>query len=179
MAFRYSNSAVHDAGKYANALQLILAIAILGLSASLVAEKFCDSDYCILTLSTLWAGATGFRTTHYCIFLGLYGIAIATFGTICLFMDRIPMMVPLVGDSIGALFFLAGGIAWTVNLARLEESCGDMKNRWSGYPFADSLVSTCRRCEADHGLVWALFACTAILAICDFFRRRDQGQSSK
>lgn len=35
-------------------------------------------------------------------------------GLIAVFIDRIPSLVPIVADGLGALFFLAGGIAWAV-----------------------------------------------------------------
>lgn len=160
---------------------MILAIAVLGLSASLVNEKFCSSKahYCVFALTRLWGPYHAYGTTRYCTFLGIYGILTAAVGTASLFFDSISTIVPLVGDGIGAMFYLAGGIAWVVDLAKLKFSCNDVKKMYSGYFYADSLASTCKRCEADHGLVWALFAFTAGLAICDFLRRRDLVQSSK
>lgn len=162
---------------------MILALAVLGLSASLVTEKVCNSEYCVFTLRTLWEElahiTSGLRTTRYCTFLGIYGIVIASVGTASLFVDRIPLVAPLVGDSIGALLYMAGGIAWGINLSKLPYSCGEFKKAYQNTWYMDSLVSVCRRCEADHGLVWALFGCTAALAICDLLRRRDQVQSLK
>lgn len=162
---------------------MILAIAVLGLSASLVAEEYCEAGWkvttCISVLNRVWASDRALRTARYCVFLGLYGIVIAAVGLASLFVERIPSMISLVGDSLGVLFYLAGGIAWVVNLAALPVSCGYLKEFYSGLWFADSLKSACMRCEADHGLMWALFAVTACLAICDFVRRRDLVQSSK
>lgn len=160
---------------------MILALAVLGLSASLVNERFCNSEenYCIRALTLLWDYERGYRTTRYCTFLGIYGTVTAAVGASSLFVDSIPTIVPLVADSIGAMFHLAGGIAWVVDLAKLPYSCGDIKKFSSRFWYRDSLASTCQRCEADHGLVWALFAFTAGLAICDFVRRRDLVQSSR
>lgn len=162
---------------------MILAFAVLGLSASLVTDKVCSPNetLCLFTVRSLWGvnHSGGLRTARYCTFLGTYGIAIAAVGTASLFVDRIPTVAPLVGDSIGALLYLAGGIAWVINLAKLPDSCSDWKKAQPNAWFVDAFVSACRRCEADHGLVWALFAFTAALAICDLFRRRDQAQSLK
>lgn len=160
---------------------MILAIAVLGLSASLVNERFCDSkeNSCVRALSLLWGYQRGYRTTRYCTFLGIYGTVTAAVGTASLFVDSIPTIVPLVGDSIGAMFYLAGGIAWVVDLGKLNRSCSEIKEWYSAFWYADGVESTCKRCEADHGLVWALFAFTAGLAICDFVRRRDLVQSSR
>lgn len=160
---------------------MILAIAVLGLSASLVNERYCSpkENSCILAQTTLWPPNGKYGTTRYCTFLGIYGILAATVGTASLFLDMIPTIVPLVGDSIGAMFYLAGGIAWVVDLGKLRMSCSEFEEWYSGEFFADSVESTCKRCEADNGLVWALFAFTAGLAICDFLRRRDLVQSSK
>lgn len=160
---------------------MILALAVLGLSASLVNERFCNSEehICYRALTLLWRYERGYRTTRYCTFLGIYGVLTAAVGTASLFVDSIPTIAPLFGDSIGAMFYLAGGIAWVVDLAKLDTSCSDVKKFYSPMWYADPVESTCKRCEADHGLVWALFAFTAGLAICDFLRRRDLVQSSK
>lgn len=164
---------------------MILAIAILGLSASILAEKLCDPDngYCGSTMDYLQMYGLQAEPLRYSIFLGIYGILIAIIGTASLFMDMIPLIVPLVGDSIGAMFYLAGGIAWVVNLSNLKASCSDFKDYsdywWADSWWADGAESSCRRCEADHGLTWAIFAFTAALALCDFLRRRDRVQSSK
>lgn len=158
---------------------MILAIAILGLSVNLVKEKVCDSTGgCTPALGFFWIAynlAPG--PVRYSIFMGIYGILIATIGTASLFVDSIPSIVPLAGDSIGALFYLAGGIAWTVDLAKLYISCSGMQGLDDLY--SDQGASVCKRCEADHGLVWALFAFTAGLAMCDFVLRRGQVQSFK
>lgn len=164
---------------------MILAIAILGLSASILAEKFCHEDnvHCESTLYYLRLYGLEAGPLRYSIFLGIYGILVAIIGTASLFVDMIPPIVPLVGDSIGAVFFLAGGIAWVVNLSKLKASCSDFKGYsdfwWPNPWWAGRAESSCRRCEADHGLIWAIFAFTAALALCDFLRRRDRVQSSK
>lgn len=159
---------------------MILALAITGLSASLVAEKFCDKNSCYIAL-TAFGDDEGVRLGRYSIFLGLYGIVVAAVGIASLFVDSIPLTIPLVGDSIGALFYLAGGIAWAVKLRNLNIYCSEIP-KWFKlvFPdawFADDLVGTCRRCEADHGLVWSMFAFTTGLVICDYFRRRNRIQS--
>lgn len=156
---------------------MILAIAILGLSASIIADKACNPEggLCISAERILSWENLGLKTIRYCIFLGTYGILIASVGTASLFVDKIPMIVPLVGDSIGALFYLSGGIAWIASLNNV--SCRKRIWRYVSEWYTDFATSACKRCEADHGLAWALFAFTASLAICDFLRRRDQVQS--
>lgn len=158
---------------------MIIAIAVLGLSASLVNERICDSDVCVYALDGVWPGRDVFRTTRYSTFLGIYGIITGAVGTISLFVDSIPTIAPLVGDSIGALLYLAGGIAWVVDLENLPVSCNEYKEWYSQNWLAESLGGTCRRCEADNGLVWALFAFTAGLVICGYVRRRELVQSAK
>lgn len=39
---------------------------------------------------------------------------VGALGLLTVFIDRIPSLVSIVADSLGALFFLAGGIAWAV-----------------------------------------------------------------
>lgn len=160
---------------------MIIAIAVLGLSASLVNEQICNSEktLCQWALKGIWGHRDVFRTTRYSTFLGIYGILTGAVGTISLFVDSIPTIAPLLGDGIGALLFLAGGIAWMVDIENLPMSCGKYKKLGSDYWYAKPLASTCRRCEADHGLVWALFAFTAGLYICDYVRRRQLVQSAK
>lgn len=160
---------------------MILAIAVLGLSASIVADKVCSSEeqLCVSAEFVLALERLGLRTVRYGMFIGVYGMMIASVGTAALFVDKIPMIVPLFGDAIGAVFYLAGGIAWLVELARLPVSCSKIKWRFSNNWYSDFATSLCRRCEAEHGLVWALFAFTAALALCDLFRRRDQVHSFK
>lgn len=158
---------------------MIIAIAVLGLSASLVNEKIVDSEknLYIYALTGIWGYRDVFRTTRYSTFLGIYGILTCAVGTISLFVDSIPTIAPLVGDGIGALLFLAGGIAWMVDIENLPMSCGKYKEK--DWWYAESLPGPCRRCEADHGLVWALFAFTAGLVICGYVRRRELVQSAK
>lgn len=160
---------------------MIIALAVVGLSASLVNEKFCNSEenVCVLALTGLWNYERGFRTTRYSTFLGIYGILTSAVGLISLFVGSIPTIAPLVGDSIGTMLFLAGGIAWVVDLEKLPVSCNEYKEWKSQAWYAESLGGTCRRCEADNGLVWALFAFTAGLVICGYVRRRELVQSSK
>lgn len=158
---------------------MIIAIAVLGLSASLVNEKICNSDVCVYALKEIWGPRDVFRTVRYSTFLGIYGILTGAVGTISLFVDSIPTIAPLVGDSIGALLYLAGGIAWMVDIENLPRSCSKFKELGLPSWYAKALTGTCRRCEADHGLVWALFAFTAGLYICDYVRRRQLVQSAK
>lgn len=46
---------------------------------------------------------------------------VGALGLVAIFIDRIPSLVSLVADGLGALFFLAGGIAWAV--AMKGQSC--------------------------------------------------------
>lgn len=44
----------------------------------------------------------------------IFSIIAGSLGLIAVFIDRIPSLVPMIADGFGALFFLAGGIAWAV-----------------------------------------------------------------
>lgn len=128
---------------------MILAIAIVGLSASLIHEEICSSELnlCLLALRQLWNKGSGEKTVRYCMFLGLYGIVIAAVGTAALFVDRIPMVVPLVGDSLGALFYLAGGIAWVVNFGGAEYTCSDWDDGNASHLwYSKATANACKRC---------------------------------
>lgn len=181
---------------------MILAIALLGLSVSLIHDRcktFGDNNRVCLFSSadTIFSNHTS-RTVDYSIFLGIWGMLISAIGTVALFVDGIPTVVPLVGDCLGALFFLAGGIAWVVRIGSRQWSCSELRDgnweeifdsdwyvKYFGWIVPqdakdwtqDAVASTCRQGEAAHGLAWALFAFTAGLAICDYFRRRDQAKS--
>lgn len=136
-------------------------------------------DYCDEYYGTCETFNEGWKTTiRYCIFLGIYGIMIAALGIASLYVDKIPTEVPLVVDSIGALFYLAGGIAWAVRFTGQNIPCSVVP-AWATDSYIKAWLSACKRCEADAGLAWSLFVFTALLAICGFLRRRDQVQSSK
>lgn len=105
-------------------------------------------------------------TLHYSIFLGIYGILTAAAGIVALYLEKIPLIAPLVADTFGALFYLSGGVAWLVASSRPE-----LYGYWYDVPTAEA--------RGAEGLVWTLFAFTACLAICSFLRRRDNVQSFK
>lgn len=179
---------------------MILAIALLGLSINLIKSACFELLVCVWPL--VWAfgkQAHGPRTVGYSIFLGLFGIMISTIGTVALFIDGIPTIVPLVGDSFGALCFLAGGIAWIVNTGGRIHTCGEWNdvpdNEWArtlndsvrnSDRLSDAIawvkdvtISACKQGNAEHGLAWALFTITTCLVICNYLRRRDLAKSSK
>ncbi|KAG8167272.1 hypothetical protein KVR01_002961 [Diaporthe batatas] len=166
------------------ALQLILAAALLGVSISLLAHEACQTESDSFRFCTPTPSSNAKSTVNYGIFLGVYGIVISAIGALFLFVERIPTAIPLAGDGLGTLFYLAGGAAWVAAFGKIR--CNNMKLDFFDTPAGlremnkstrDQLVGNCRRCEAEHGLVWALFALTASLAICDYFRRRDQAKS--
>lgn len=154
---------------------MILAIALLGLSISIIAQRVCWADG-LSRICYLAVGYAARRTIRYSVFLGVYGIVVSATGALSLFVERIPTIISLAGDSLGVLFYLAGGIAWVVHFANTGP-CDESNFWWADAPAVNQFVGACRRCEAEHGLVWALFAFTAGLAICDYFRRRDQARS--
>lgn len=162
---------------------MILAMALLGLSISILAQKICLPSVYTSLCKAVWF-TSGLppsmkKTISYSVFLGVYGIVVSAIGTVSLLVESIPTIVPLVGDGLGILFYLSGGIAWVVDSAHLRYSDNNGE-AWAN-PYRDEwwldVEGAYRRCEAEHGLVWALFAFTAGLAICDYFRRRDQVKS--
>ncbi|KAJ4414255.1 hypothetical protein N0V82_008037 [Gnomoniopsis sp. IMI 355080] len=60
-------------------------------------------------------------TTRFSVFVGAFGMIVGALGLVAVFIDRIPSLVPMIADGLGALFFLAGGIAWAV--AMKGQSC--------------------------------------------------------
>ncbi|KAL1874531.1 hypothetical protein Daus18300_003550 [Diaporthe australafricana] len=143
-------------------LQIILSIALLGLSVNLARFKTCTE---FLFLCITWPSSI-VVTLRYSIFLGIYGIVTAALGIGALYLDRIPLIAQLAADAFAALFFLAGGIGWVVNFVRLED-------------YGSLFDAAFGQARGAQGLVWTLFAVTACIAVCTFLRRRDQAQSSK
>lgn len=121
---------------------MILAIALLGLSISLLHEKY-NSEFNrkAWPVGDAFGRDHGPRTVRYCVFLGLYGILISAVGTLALLIGRIPTIVSLVGDSFGALCFLAGGIAWVVSIGGRKHTCSEWKdvpaNEWIPIPASE------------------------------------------
>lgn len=161
---------------------MILAIALLGLSHNILIHEACNSQFnrCYTLIYEVY-DKEAVSTVAYSIFLGAYGLLLSAISIASLFVDRIPTIIPLVGDSFGTLFYLAGGIAWVVNIfASRTYTCGELealdpKIIW----WKDDAASICRQGNAAEGLVWALSAFTACLVICDYLRRRDLAKSSK
>jgi hypothetical protein len=177
---------------------MILAITILGLSISLTHDACyakLERPVCLWPLRLAFDKNNGPRTVRYFVFLGAYGMLISTIGTVALYIEGFPSIVPLVADSIGTLCLLAGGIAWMVNMGGNHCHAWKVadwnKINWGDLPVdADRLkdadgwaqgvaVSACMQAEAAHGLTWVLFAVTASLLFCDYFRRRDLAISAR
>lgn len=161
---------------------MILAIALLGLSHSILLRTPCNSQLnrCEPMMDVVY-DKEHVSTVAYSIFLGGYGLLLSAISIASLFVDRIPTIIPLVGDSFGTLFYLAGGIAWLVAiLATTVNTCSEWEAEdpeivW----WKDDAASICRQGNAAEGLVWALSVFTACLVVCDYLRRRDMVKSSK
>jgi hypothetical protein len=157
---------------------MILAIALLGLSASLAGPPWELCHQTVFEVRDCVEPDGIMRTVRYSLFLGICAMLISTIGIVSLFVDRIPMIIPFVGDALGAVLSLAAGLAWALNYASLDLNCDELiYNQYILIP--DKFKSLCRRLEADQGLAWALFVFTTSLFICDFFRRRDLTKSAK
>ncbi|KAH8897170.1 hypothetical protein GQ53DRAFT_818449 [Thozetella sp. PMI_491] len=89
-------------------LQAIFAAAVLGLSVTFVKNHLIGDAP---------------ATMRYAVFLGAYGLILAALGVASLFLEAIPSIIPVGFKAIGALLFVAGGIAWAVGLKGL--SCSD------------------------------------------------------
>ncbi|CAN8101266.1 unnamed protein product [Discula destructiva] len=88
------------------AFQILFAIVVVGLSVTFMkAQEYGNSP----------------TTTRYSVFVGAFGMLVGVLGLIAVFLDRIPSLVPMVADGLGALLSLAGGIAWAV--AMKSQSC--------------------------------------------------------
>lgn len=70
-------------------------------------------------------------TTRYTTFTGGFGMITSGLGLLLLFLtsfaDSIPQLVPIALDTLTALFFAAGGIAWAVGL-RGTDGCSNYPN---------------------------------------------------
>jgi hypothetical protein len=120
---------------------------------------------------------------RYCIFLGIYGIISAIINIVSLFVTAVSALVPLLMNIMGAMLFLAGGVAWAVNFRKIIFSCSEVIEalEFSGFSrsFAESTATSCRRCAVDEALVFTLFALSLSLAVCSLLHRRSLVQSAK
>ncbi|ROW09683.1 hypothetical protein VMCG_02474 [Cytospora schulzeri] len=162
-------------------LQLLIAIAVLGLSISIARKPTYDT---VSRLSYARWKPWYFNTTlRYFIFLGVYGIISAIVNIISMFFTAVSSLITLVMNIMGAMLFLAGGIVWAVSTKRWRLSCTDVtlaleSSGFSG-PFAEKTGTSCRRCIVDGALVYALFALSVGLAVCSFLHHRNLTHSAR
>lgn len=76
-------------------MQVLFGIVILGLAATLAKQQVFGHPP---------------TTTTYSIFTGAFAVIAAAVGTIAMFMEAIPSVVPMGFDAVGGLLLLAGGI---------------------------------------------------------------------
>lgn len=122
-------------------------------------------------------------------------------GLVSLFLDRVPDFVPMVGDGLGALFFLASGIAWAVGMKDqtcslsssqklydnplLNQGCqpggGDnpycyvMEGTKTAEALWDKLQGLCRKAFANETFMFVGFASFLVLICLGFlqFKRKS------
>lgn len=119
-------------------------------------------------------------------------------GIVCLFVDRVPTFVQMVGDGLGALFFVAGGIAWAVGMQ--GQSCTVSKIdklyhnpllnqgcRSNGYCLVQGqsadidgiwpnpLQGLCQKAFANEGFQLAGFVAFVILVALGFLQAKRKG----
>lgn len=124
-------------------------------------------------------------------------------GLVAVFFDRVPSLVPMVTDGLGALFFLAGGIAWAVGMKGQTCSLSDADKLFEnpllnqgcypidggtycyvlgadGSPDAawDKLQGVCRKAFANETFLFVGFASFLVLIALSFLQSKRKGPKS-
>ncbi|KAK3906003.1 marvel domain-containing protein [Staphylotrichum tortipilum] len=166
------------------ALQLVTAVTVLGLAASMIKSQ---------------VFGTAPVTTRYSTFTGGFGLIVCGVGVIAMFMSFVPSIVPIGLDILAGLFFLGGGIAWAYGL-RKTDNCSspdgmllnDLLNRgklgtgesavYGVYQKGDNVDSLysrlrgiCRQGQAGEILQFISFGIAAGLAVLTFFQGKRGG----
>jgi len=165
-------------------LQLILAIIVLGLSADRVKNQVFDDAP---------------TTIKYSIFTGAFGMIVCVVGIVAVFLEIIPLIGVLAGDALSGIFFLAGGIAYSIGLKGVDCNAGsndifnamansDLVNLGtiqvdgqtyygiSTFSTVDQLRDVCRRAIADETIQYLAFLfCLFTMAVMFLERRRSSG----
>jgi hypothetical protein len=148
-------------------------------------------------------------TTRYSVFTGAFGMIVAAVGLVCLFVQAIPAIVPMVLDALAGLLLVAGGIAFAVGLKgiRCDEDHADALygngllnegciTAQDGFPYCgvregtrtddqgrelfDKLNGRCKTAMSDEIMQFVLFAVCAILVGIGFLiMRKGKGGSSR
>ncbi|KAK4130507.1 hypothetical protein BT67DRAFT_215008 [Trichocladium antarcticum] len=167
------------------AVQFLIAVTILGLSAAMIAAQ-------------VHGGVP--VTIRYSTFTGGFGMLVGLVGIAALFASFIPEIVPMALDGIAGLLFLAGGIAWAVGLGNTDNcksgddmltngllnwgsvKAGDQTN-YGVYQPNDSakslygrLRANCQRAQADEVLQFISFAVALGLVGLGYLQMRKGGR---
>lgn len=106
-------------------------------------------------------------------------ILVGFLSTVALRIDDIPSIVPMVADSLAALFFLAGGIAWT--MVRKRERCIYMHQTIEKVLKVDiilpALHSLCRRALVNEIFNFIGFAASVALVGYTFLSYKRKGST--